>query len=205
MMRWIFLALVGILVIGGGTMVASGSSADEGEEATGQDLVGASPETIAQMALQYTKDRVIIKSGQPTVLLSRAVALEDMKNFGLSMGNFAPDCNRPFHLVIIKGDFDLRNTLPSSGQSTSKPANFIAYTYDLKAGVLTRITADRTGAMFKKALGDPTLPDLPTPAPRPNGEPGNGVSYAPPGPPIQEQYIPCEPTVAHGTAEPRSR
>lgn len=182
-------------------MVASGSSAGEGEAATGQGLVGASPETIARMALQYTKERVVIKSGQPTVLLSRAVTLEDMKNFGLSMGNFAPDCNRPFHLVIIKGDFDLRNTLPSSGQSTSKLANFVAYIYDLKAGGLTRITADRTGAMFKKALGDPTLPDPPTPAPRPNGEPGNSASYAPPGPPVQEQHIPCEPTVAYGTAE----
>ncbi len=134
-------------------MVASGSSAGEGEAATGQGLVGASPETIAQMALQYSKEHVIINSGQPTVLLSRAVTLEDMKNFGLSIGNFAPDCNRPFHLVIIKGDFDLRNTLPSLGQSTSKPANFIAYTYDLKAGDLTRITADRTGAMFTEGIG----------------------------------------------------
>lgn len=186
-------------------MVASGSSLGEGEAATGQGLVGAFPETIAQMALQYTKERVIIKSGQPTVLLSRAVTLQDLKSMGLSLGNFAPECARPFHLVIIKGDFDLRKTLPSPVVAKAKPANFIAYTYDLKAGMLTGIRADRNGATFKKALGDPTLPDPTIPASHSDGQLDAGSAYAPPGPPVHEQYIPCESTVVHGTAEPRPR
>lgn len=152
------------------------------------NLVSASAETITQRALDYTRQHVHIKSGEPEVLLSRRVTPEDLNNLGLSVGNYAPDCFCPHHLVILKGDFDMNGAVPmSQDPELEDPAKYVAYIYDLRSGGLAAIGSDLYGSHYKKALGDPSLPDPSAP-------------LSPPGP--ASQNLACEDVLAPGWETP---
>ena len=136
---------------------------------------------FAQRALADTRERVAIRSGTPTVRLSRPVTAADLRALGIGDWRFAPGCAPPLHLVILHGDFDVRPSQPASLAPGARiPARFVAYVYDADAAEQIALLSDPSGARFKRALGDPDLPD-PTAAP--------GVHPA---------QVPCQPTTLPG-------
>ena len=191
MMRSRFLGLAGALLIGAMVVIAlvrsPGGSASQHPNTAGQ-LAGTPISTVtidswAQAALDYTREHVTIKSGEPVVLLSRPIAQQDFPSLGFQPWPYAPDCQRPMQLVVIKGNFDMRGAYPASvDASVELPASYIGYVYDLvSGGGLAEIMDDIDGATFKLVLGDPTLPD-----------PDLSVSAIPTAAP---PYVSCEQTV----------
>lgn len=201
--RLLLVTLTGVLVLAVVIVGTTVRSEPETKAQEQQGLIGASPEMVAQLALDFTREHVQIKSGEPQAILSRAVTPQELDSFGLSIGTFEPGCVRPQHLVIVKGDFDVREALGLTLHSSVEvPATYIAYIYDLKRGTLRSIGSDRDGAHFKKALGDPTLPDPTGPLSAPiNGD--HPVSpYAPAASAPLSKYVPCEDTVVPGWETP---
>ncbi len=143
--------------------------------------MGADP--FALRALAYTRERVTIRSGTPTVRLSRPVTSAELRVLGIGSWSFAPGCEPPLHLVILHGDFDVRPSHPASlAPGAQIPARFVAYLYDADATEMIAMMSDPSGASFKRALGDPDLPDATSsPGTFPAGVPCRPIT-APGGP-----------------------
>ena len=136
---------------------------------------------FAQRALAYTRERVTVRSGTPTVRLSRPVTSAELSALGIGSWNFAPGCEPPLHLVILHGDFDVRPSHPARLPAGAQiPARFVAYLYDANATEMIAMLNDQSGGRFKHALGDPDLPD-------PTSSPG-----------VYPAQIPCTPTTLPG-------
>lgn len=187
--RTSYLVVVTVILV----MVAvSTARLARGSPTSDQLGVAASPSPVeptgianewTQKALDFTYKHVTIKSGEPVVLLSRPISHQEYPSLGFQPWAYAPDCVRPMHLVVIKGDFDLNGAFPASvAPSAEIPASYVGYVYDLESGGgLAEIMSDRDGSTFKLVLGDPRLPD-PDPS---------LASISTPAPP----YMPCEDTV----------
>jgi hypothetical protein len=138
-------------------------------------------------ALDFTREQVGMLSGQPEVVFSQTMSPDELLSVGLYAGVYEPGCDIKFHVVVVKGDVDVRGTFPAPvAHDVVIPARYIAYLYDLKAdGSLAHFMTSDDGARFKALLGDPTLPDLVTPI----------------VPPTNDPPYPCEPFVAPGVTE----
>lgn len=148
-------------------------------------LLGAAPDEVGQYALEYTRERYPVLSGTAQVRLVRPVAAADLPTLGLP-GIGAADEGTPLMLVIVQGDFDLRK----SARTRLDPAlwhwrvAYIAYVFDLRAGMPTLMQSSPQGGLLRRPLNDPSLPeDLPKVAPRvgvPHQE-ANPMPTVPPG------------------------
>jgi hypothetical protein len=64
------------------------------------------PEEMAQHAIAYTRDRAMIESGEPEVLFAMAATAPELQKVGLSGAEYSPTCQRPFYVVVLRGDFE---------------------------------------------------------------------------------------------------
>ena len=119
-------------------------------------LRSASDDEIAQVAIRYTQIHFKVITGTPQVLTVRSVIRDDLAQLGLSdvhLGGTEP----PLELVVLKGDFDVRNLDRSKMMRDYKkpwPATYIVYVFDLNAGwpALTEVASnrDRFQTLFDK-------------------------------------------------------
>ena len=122
--------------------------------------VSVSSDVMIAAALEHSRFYDAIVSGEPEVLLTMPGWPQTMHDLGIYIGNWNPTCQRPFYLVILKGDFDATSLFP--GRSTERLGKYVAYVFDLTAGVPGDVTftiLSPDGSAFKQALQDPTLPD----------------------------------------------
>lgn len=146
--------------------------------------VAAATDPIAQLALAEARRNDMIRSGTPIVRLSRPVTPQELADLGFGNWNFTPSCVPPLHLVILQGDLAWGNAYPVVAPPEQVyPLRFLIFIYDARLGAFRWIGGDPDGAWVKKALGDPSLPDV-DPATLPNEKH-----------PVQ---IPCAPTVLPG-------
>ena len=154
--------------------------------------VSVSSDVMIAAALEHSRFYNAIVSGEPEVLLTMPGWPQTMHDLGLYIGNWDPTCQRPFYLVILKGDFDATSLVP--GRSTERLGQYVAYVFDLTAGVPGDVTftlLSTNGNAFKYVLQDPSLPD-------PEFE--MAMELAPP-------YLPCEDVTIPGhtgSPEPES-
>lgn len=157
---------------------ATAPSVDDVSPAVTVDIgVSVSPDVMITAALEHSRFHDAIVSGEPEVLLTMPGWPQTMHDLGLSIGNWDPACQRPFYLVILKGDFDATSLFP--GRSTERLGKYVAYVFDLTAGApgdVTSTIVSTNGSAFKHVLKDPSLPD-------PEFE--MAMDLAPP-------YLPCE-------------
>jgi hypothetical protein len=132
--RWLLLlglALLGVITVGALTTSEPLSQAQATREAAvyasptyaipGQvrDLANASAEELSEVALARTLRYVAIVSGQPEVILVRRVSEDELVALGISPTPLVlPVEEPPLALVILRGDFDVRN-LASGSQYTA--------------------------------------------------------------------------------------
>lgn len=175
------------------------------------NLVGKTAAEVAQFAQDLARQQLKAK-GTPQVLLTpRAVDDQALADLGLGCGTASTAIEQPPLIVtILKGEFDFGGAAPGFWQLPppvpGKP-RYVVYVFDAWAGSPTVILASQDGAVVKKALHDPTLPDAPaglmpsvcaTPLPLAKrrmhyGEASPG-STVPPHPTYEPPYTPAPPT-----------
>jgi len=196
------IAMALILTFSSGTSAESQSDPTETAQKNGTpiDAIGSvAPQIdpsdpvaakIDALALEYTRENGSIVSGEPQILLSRPVTAEDLREAGIPGPNYSPTCLFPMYLVILKGDFDVSGSIPPlTTVYAPDPSTYIADIYSADTQIFIGMAGDKTGAMFKKILGDPTPPDSRT-LPQPNQRTGAQSPYAPDSVTTQ-QYVPC--------------
>ena len=123
--------------------------------------VNPATDPLAQRALAHAREQSVVRSGEPTVRLSRSVTLPELRALGFGSWNFTPGCEPPMHLVILQGDFDMRSSMPASlPTGVAIPAAFIIYVYDLRLDEIVSTFGDPDGQLVRSALGDPSLPNV---------------------------------------------
>jgi hypothetical protein len=97
-----------------------------------------------------------VVTGTPQVLTVRSVIRDDLAPLGLSDVHFG-GTEPPLKLVVLKGDFDVRNLDRSKVMRDPNkpwPATYIVYIFDLNAGGPTLIEVasnrDRFQMLFDK-------------------------------------------------------
>ncbi len=134
---------------------------------TPHPLTNATPQEVGQVALTYTALHFPVLSGTPQVVLARSVTNSDLDALGIApIPNLTVE-QPPFMLVILKGDFGPGKIPGISISRQPTHYQYIGYVFDLWAGVPTRTIASPDGRGFRRALNDPSLPDVPTPIPAP--------------------------------------
>lgn len=154
-------------------------------------LANAMPDEIGQAAVGYVRSDFQIRRGTPTIRLSKLVTEDDLLALGLGRIGFAASVHPPLALVILKGDFGQGHILGANNSATDRYA-YIGYIFDLWAGAPTETIPSYDGGIFRQALGDPTLPIVPT------------IPAGPPQPTsaVVLPYGGVAPTVALGQAPP---
>jgi len=183
--------LTGIFILG--VVAISNRNVSAQPQGGTHSLVNAPMEDVTDAALKYTQTRFQVLSKQITVPLARTVIKEDLPLSGLPQIDFGGE-DPPLALVVLKGEFDVRNMGRGAASDTPFKVKFIAYVFDLKAGIPTLILASVDGSMFRDLLNDPSLP---LPAVNQSGRPEEGVE--PPVPVAPAHKIPygaMEPPVA---------
>ncbi|MDQ2806642.1 MAG: hypothetical protein M3Z04_06960, partial [Chloroflexota bacterium] len=123
-------------------------------------LGNATPAQMAQYAVKQALETHDSVSGTPTVLLSRRVTRAEVGEIGLGcMGAAGTIEDPPLMLVVLKGDFLIMS--PSLSVAPPKQSHYVAYIFDLWAGIPTYVVSSADGKGFRKVLKDPSLPDYP--------------------------------------------
>jgi hypothetical protein len=142
-------------------IVLVGFALSRGLEAKNTDprsLVGVSEKEVGIYAIEWTQKHYRVVSGIPKALLARSVTSRDLPALGLGTINTMAE-EPPFMLVILQGDFDMSNMWayrnnPPGGSRVS----YVAYLFDLWAGVPSNTIASPTVDTFRLALSNPPLP-----------------------------------------------
>lgn len=183
------------------------------------NLVGASDAEIAQFAQDWVLHRLQPK-GTPEVLLARSISYDEISVLGLGC---PPAFNTieepPLMLAIVRGEFDFRGAEPGFRNEAPPIAGqkrYVVYIFDAWAGRPAVTIASEDGAIVKKALQDPTLPnnpaeavagDCPTPIPVAQrrlhyGQPAPGFTVPPqPTPQFPSGNTPAAPPPVATPAE----
>ncbi len=124
-----------------------------------RSLVNASMEEIKEAALKYTRSRFKILSKQVTIPLARYVTDQELPFLGISKMDFIGE-EPPMALVVLEGEFDVR-ALRRHVSRENKPwrVKYIAYIFDLKAGLPASVMVSSDGTGFRKLLNAPSLPE----------------------------------------------
>lgn len=109
--------------------------------------------------LRYLEMAGAVRSGSVIVRYSQPVFQQQLIDFGLALLPLRADCERPLHLVIVEGDFDVRGLAPGWERSDQPPVAYLGFVYDLEADAVAQVMPSDDGAIFKLALNDPSLPD----------------------------------------------
>jgi hypothetical protein len=132
------------------------------------NLVGKSAAEVGQIVQNLAKQQLKTKS-EPQVLLTRLVDAQALADLGLGCGvAFSAIEQPPMIVTILKGGFDFRSAAPGFGQLPPPVAgkdSYVVYVFDAWAGSPAVILPSYDGALVKKALQDPTLPDNEEPIP----------------------------------------
>ncbi|MDQ3549851.1 MAG: hypothetical protein M3439_13645 [Chloroflexota bacterium] len=113
------------------------------------------PQEMGQYAVDVARSRDAIESGEPEVLLSMPATVVTLRELGLDGAPYAASCQRPFHVVILRGDF-------------TEDYQYIGYVFDQSSGapgdVMVQIDS-ATDDPFWQALGGepPSTPLFATP------------------------------------------
>ncbi len=124
-------------------------------------LVTASPEEVAQAALDYTCTHFRVLSGAPEVALIRRVVPEDIAALDLPAPAYHSSDPPLMMLVILKGDFDVSN-MPGIRPAVAPAemrATYLGYVFNLRTGFPSLTLTSPRGGLFRRALNDPTLLD----------------------------------------------
>lgn len=158
-------------------MVAATTTSPDGTPSAMSDAV------MAQSTLDYTREHGAIISGEPQVVLSRKASVDEVAALGFGQWNFQAGCVVPMQIVILKGELDARSVLPDAALPAGQkiPVKYLVYVYDMNLNRIIATYGDPTGAVVKKALGDPTLPE------DTSGGTGNPVFGSP------DNLLPCKP------------
>jgi len=115
---------------------------------------------VVDAALDFTKKEVATSSEtDPQVVLARFVTADDLHSMVLSSPAFISIETPPMALVILRGDFAYTplGTLVG-GDTPPAKSKYIAYIFDLWAGLPTSIMTSPNGSHFRQALADMSLP-----------------------------------------------
>jgi hypothetical protein len=120
------------------------------------NLLGRSPQEVAQFAVDTLVRNGEVTGGTPQVLLARSVEYGDYEALGLGcMPTFAAIEEPPLVLVILEGNFQLH--LRGRVNHLTEH-HYVAFVYDLWAGFPASVLASGDKRPFAKALNDPSLP-----------------------------------------------
>ncbi|MBF6612306.1 MAG: hypothetical protein IVW55_04180 [Chloroflexi bacterium] len=129
-----------------------------------KNIVGASDAELTYFVRDWANHQLKPK-GEPEVLFAKSVSYDEMPVLGLGCPpNFAAIEEPPLMVAIVRGEFDYRGAAPGFGQlppPTPGKKSYVMYIFDEWAGVPAAILPSENGALVKKALNDPTLPDGP--------------------------------------------
>lgn len=132
------------------------------------NLVGATDPEFAEFVRDWASNRLKPK-GIPEVLFARQVSYDEIPALGLGCPPNVPTVEQPpLMLAILRGDFDLRGAGPGFGRGNPHAAgakNYVVYIFDVWAARPMVTITSETGDIVKKALKDPSLPDLDQPLP----------------------------------------
>lgn len=160
-------------------------------------LTSASEKEIKQAAVNYTlahSSQFNKLSGTPEAIFARPIKATEIPSTGLGEINFMGE-EPPLMLVVVKGDFDTSSFIPRRFQTSNPPRStkYIAYVFDLRAGIPALTATGLTGKYFRNALNDSTLPDESKPV-----DPQQGKPEALPG----EKVEPPAQKLPYGTTIP---
>lgn len=127
--------------------------------------VATNPEEMIAEALEFSRRREVIVSGEVRPMLAIPATPYWIHSMGINIGNWEPQCDRPMYLVILKGDFD-GNTMfvnPGGGEKESEGirGTYVGYVFDLNSGVPGNVlfsVLSEDGAVFKQVLGRSRTP-----------------------------------------------
>lgn len=129
-----------------------------------RSLLMATPEEVGSYAVGHSVATGLVASGAPEVALVRSVTTADLSGLGLPPLNFSAQ-EPPLSLVILRGDFELAGHVPGTGSfdpsSWQHRVQYMAFVYDLNAGIPALTTWSPLGGSFRAALNDPNLPEDP--------------------------------------------
>jgi hypothetical protein len=121
-------------------------------------LVGLTPREVSQVAISYIRTACTVLSGDPQVLLAESVTADQLPDLGLGSIGFA-NTDIPLVLVILKGDFDMTHCMHHSGDpGVQTKAQYVAYVFDLIAGIPTFTSFSLKAEDFRQALNETNLP-----------------------------------------------
>jgi hypothetical protein len=121
-------------------------------------LVNASMKDIEDAALKYTRSRFQALSKEVTIPLARYVTDQELPSLGISKMDFLGE-DPPMALVVLKGEFDVRNLRHINPENKPWRVRYIVYIFDLRAGMPCRVMVSPDGAGFRTLLNDPSLPE----------------------------------------------
>jgi hypothetical protein len=150
---------LGVILIGVLASFAQARSRSSCQTYQPRSLVGASSKDVAQQAINYTCAFFYVY-GSTEVRQVRTVTDADLPSFGLPEIGFSGE-EPPLMLVILQGDFDVRNMPGTRNIDPAKwhaRVEYIAYVFDLRDGGPTLIKPSWRGSELQKLLNDPTLP-----------------------------------------------
>jgi hypothetical protein len=162
----LILVSIGLVVVILTTFILTSSSnqnAKEGLDIQSQvfkrhSLVGLTPEEVSQVAISYIRTVCTVLSGDPQVLLAKSVTADQLPALGLGSIGFANN-DIPLVLVILKGDFDMTHCMHHSGDlGVQTKAQYVAYVFDLIAGIPTLTSFSLKAEDFRQALNESSLP-----------------------------------------------
>jgi hypothetical protein len=157
--KLVLLMSIVTIIVTGLVLFWTNPSEAKGSFKLGQNMLNATPEEVGLFAKEHATniypslDRV-----PPQVALVKKIIPDDITKLGLGFGEYY-NPNVQYMLVILKGDFDLRNSLGTPRQATNWKwrVPYIAYIIDLERGAInTRLSS--YGEKFRIALNDPNLP-----------------------------------------------
>ncbi len=127
---------------------------------TPSSLIDALPQRVGQVAIDYTQARFKVLSGASNVVVVRKPTTNDFSALGFPTDEYEPQDN-PLMLVVVKGDFEVSNMRGGANSKWHRRVAYIAYLFDLRAGVPTLTQTSAKGGILRELLNDPTLPDDP--------------------------------------------
>lgn len=125
-----------------------------------RSLIDALPQEVGQVALDYTRARFKVLSGTPNIIVARRATTNDLSNLGFPTDEYDPQ-DYPLMLVVLKGNFDVSSMRRRADSKWHKQVEYIAYLFDLRAGVPTLTQTSAKGGIFRNILKEPSLSDDP--------------------------------------------
>lgn len=120
-------------------------------------IATASPDEIAQLALQSVKESYLSPGGNAEIVYSAFASAQELKSLGVPQYDDEP----PMVVVIIKGDIDTTVLQKRSQGLGKKKPDYISSVYDLRAGDAITIVPSANGGKFRSILRDPKIKDDP--------------------------------------------